>query len=206
MPTWICDVVGTRPDGSFTWRRHGASEPHGVLPTVLAPRGTEVGRQVVISATRDWSGHWTVLDCQLVPTAEPDERQLLAEPAKPRTLACGQLRWTTVLNPLEDPLSTGKERPAMLVSDLGQSWRVMGLTTKNHYEDGRPRTAIPDHLAVGLHAPGYLWGDRLTRVRTTDIGEFIGMADNSLIDAVVTLARADLTSAELDDLTTLRRS
>ena len=152
-----------------------------------------------LHADRDWSGTWLVASCDLLPLAEleGDKPALLSAPTP---LGVGQLRLASVMNPVEDPTASGKQRPTLLVSDHGLWWRVMGLTTKRHYADGSSRTSIPDPLAVGLHGPGYLWGDRLTRIRTSDIGIHIGFADRQLIDTLIQTAPNDLTAEEVRDL------
>jgi len=209
MPTWTCEVVGERPDGLLTWRREGAFEPRGVLPAELVPASMRIGDRVRVTATRGWSGRWDVEKCERLPRDdEVHEEQRAASDVPPLSLACGQLRLTVVMNPVEDPYSEGKRRPAVLIADLGNYWRVMGLTTSDSYSDGTPRTPIPNFAAVGLNGPGYIWGNRLTRVRTADIGNFIGTADLALIEAIRELAHDDLTSDERQNLSSLivRRS
>ncbi|NDA80504.1 MAG: hypothetical protein EBX92_05150 [Actinobacteria bacterium] len=205
MSTWLCEVVGVRPDGTFTWRRQGATEPRGVLPPNLAPPGTSIGTALMIRTERDSSGKVQVLHCQLTCSQENDRNLIIPSPTAELTsnvnyLKFGQIRWCSVRNPLENSLSVGKWRPALLVSEESVKWRVMGFTTKSHHENGRPRVEIPNYRSIGLDKTGYLWGNKLTRVDTTDIGDPIGEADVELLRAVLSLARADLRMNELERL------
>lgn len=206
MPDWKCLITGSRPDGAFTWRRVDADFPRGHIPVELAPVGLCHGSEVWIHAEPDGAGRWQVISCSLakLDTSSLDSlliRTVASGDAGVTThLAFGQIRWTNVKNPIEDARAIGKYRPALLVSPDGERWRVMGFTTKNHYEDGTARVAIPDYEALGLPAPGYIWGSRLTRVDIADIGYQIGKADRSLLIAVLNVARADLKMQEIADM------
>jgi hypothetical protein len=96
------------------------------------------------------------------------------------------LAW--VRNPFENPLSTGKIRPVVLVEREGGHWRVMGLTTKSRYRSGQKRVAVPAPTQVGLNGPGYLWGDGLTPVCALDLERPIGWCDLLLAEAIADLA------------------
>lgn len=108
----------------------------------------------------------------------------------------GDVVLAKVMNPLENANNTGKFRPVVLIQRVGGHWRVMGLTTNDAFADGRKRTPVPNWQAVGLHGPGYLWGDRLTNVSVLDVGRRVGEADLELavtiVRAVPTLTRAEL--------------
>lgn len=93
-----------------------------------------------------------------------------------------------VRNPIENRNSKGKYRPFVLVRRVDGHWRGMGLTTNSHYASGAPRVAIPEPLEVGLHGPGFLWGDHLTNVCALDIDRAIGKVTPALAEAVVLLA------------------
>lgn len=207
MPTWVCDVVGVKPNGCLSWRRNGASEPRGAIPHLLVPSGLRVGQQVVLKVARQWTGAWEVTECRILDVAGESREELgQRETSTESRHSCGQVRWVSVRNPIENPMSAGKLRPALLVNDLGEAWRVMGLTRKTKYDSGQQRTAIPNHLAVDLACPGYLWGDRLTRVDSTDVGALIGAADQQLIDEVVRLAMPNMGPNELRNLSEYRRT
>ena len=205
MPSWTCDIVGMRPDGDFTWRRTDASEPRGRIPIELLPAGAVVGSQVVVHAERDSSGRWNVLRCEFPPVPHSSREVIVPSPSIDRPsnihyLKFGQIRWCNVRNPLENCQASGKWRPALLVSEELTKWRIMGFTTNSVYESGLPRVEIPNHRVVGLDKPGYLWGHKLTRIDTSDIGDFIGEADVELLKAVLAIARADLRMPELATL------
>jgi hypothetical protein len=100
----------------------------------------------------------------------------------------GEVVTAAVGNPLENPSCMGKARPVVLVRREGALWHVMGLTTKSHYANGSPRTAVPNPAAVGLHSRGYLWGERLTRVSVLDIDGHIGWVDRELADLITVQA------------------
>lgn len=203
MPTWNCLIVGTHPDGSYTWRRADAARPRGVLPTDKTPPGVWISAEVTITAMRDDSGEWDVTHCQLqkIETVRRDDFQIESQstemPQIKSHIHFPEIRWTDIRNPLEDAQAVGKLRPAVMMSEEADRWRVMGLTTKSTYEDGLARIRVPDHQAVGLNGPGFLWGHRLTRVNTEDIGTYIGRANCDLLNAILQLARADLTMAEI---------
>jgi len=202
-----CKIIGLNPNGCFTWRRTDAEAPRGVLPKELAPAGIAIGSEVRITLEHDAVGRKSVVACSVVKSdsdtvnseviqrviGEPTQIPLVAR----SHLAFGQIRWTSIKNPLENAAATGKFRPALLVSGDDHRWRVMGFTTKDHFEDGSPRVPIPDYAAIGLPSLGYFWGARLTRVDPADIGDFIGDADASLLRTLLGLARADLTMDEI---------
>lgn len=211
MPTWRCVLTSRRDDGSFTWRRTDAEEPRGGLPGELAPTDAKVGDQVIIEAVSSL-GEITVTSCRLVPEDEivaptqPENRTAAAPAPDTTTPRIGDIRWANVLNPLENVNSTGKSRPVLLVSSTSTHWRVMGFTTKSMYESTEPRVPIPDWSSIGLTRPGYLWGDRLTRITIDSVNEFIGTADTRLGEAVIGLAGADMTNLEIDALRTAMRT
>ena len=92
----------------------------------------------------------------------------------------GNVVLASVFNPLENRNSRGKVRPVVLVEQDGGHWRVAGLTTNPRRQNGEPRVAIPNPLAVGLGGPGYLWGNRLHNVSKIDLDRTIGHADAAL--------------------------
>lgn len=94
----------------------------------------------------------------------------------------------SVGNPLENAYCTGKFRPAVLVERVDGHWLLMGLTSKSTYDNGLPRVAVPNPNRVGLRGPGYLWGDKLTRVNVLDVSHQIGWVDRQLAIAVADLA------------------
>ena len=96
----------------------------------------------------------------------------------------GEVVMAKVRNPVEDPGSTGKWRPFVLVRRQGGTWAGIGLTTKSHYHDGNPRRAVPQPRWVGLRGPGYLWGENLVKVSAIDIGEHIGWVHPELVDLI----------------------
>jgi len=199
----LCLITGTRPDGNLTWHAVDAKEPRGALPLELVPAGVDKGSEVRITAERDASGNWSVVECTLPRAERPRNSFLITGDLQPLPttanthLSLGQIRWTNVRNPLENSTNTGKYRPALLVSGNYRQWRIMGFTTKSQYEDGQARTPIPNHLAIGLYDPGFFWGCRLTRVDTIDIGSYIGNADHALLTSLLKLARSDLYMEEI---------
>lgn len=117
----------------------------------------------------------------------------------------GQIVWANVLNPIENPDAIGKIRPVVLVSSTGSHWYVMGLTSKAKYATGINRVPIPNFAAVGLDGPGYLWGNRLTRITSESIESFIGFADDALVEAIIEIARDEMSSLQIDDLRSVTR-
>lgn len=103
----------------------------------------------------------------------------------------GSVAWCNVMNPLENRNCRGKQRPVVLVERCGGHWLVMGLTTRPTHIDGHPRTSVPNHWAVGLRRPGFLWGGRLTAVSAMDIHSVVGTCDAALAEAVIGLAGLD---------------
>jgi hypothetical protein len=104
-------------------------------------------------------------------------------------LEAGMVVLAAVYNPFENPKSVGKVRPAVLVEREGGHWWVMGLTSKSHYQSGKPRTPVPDPARVGLAGPGYLWGDRLTSVSALDVRKPLGWCDRALAEMISSVAR-----------------
>jgi len=108
------------------------------------------------------------------------------------SIKIGQLRLARITNPREDPMSTGKVRPVVLVEPTTTGWLVMGLTTQPRYKtSGAMRVPVPNPLRVGLFGPGFLWGSRLTHVGTDSIHKWIGWIDAPLVRAITGLARVD---------------
>lgn len=122
----------------------------------------------------------------------------MSEPARPAqgnhddhkdgTFRTGDIVLASVRNPIENRNSKGKTRPFVLVRRHEGHWSGMGLTTNPRYANGVPRVAIPDPTAVGLHRPGFLWGDRLTNVCVLDIQAIISVVDPALAESVISLA------------------
>lgn len=103
----------------------------------------------------------------------------------------GEVVLARVSNPLENPRSTGKVRPVVLIRRRLGSWDVMGLTTNPRFRDGTPRMPVPDSSAVGLQRGGYLWGTRLTRVSVLDLDRHLGWVDAELAAALIVAADLD---------------
>jgi hypothetical protein len=159
-------------------------------------------------------GQIEVHSCQLTgSSAEPDQSTTVllevvereTPQVSPVNLGAGQVRWAVVRNPLENPDSSGKIRPVVLLSADDTSWRVMGLTTKETYSTGGRRVPIQNWVTVGLPGPGFLWGNKLTRITTESVKGFLGWSDDHLADSIVALASSDLTPTEIEDLRTSAR-
>ncbi len=97
----------------------------------------------------------------------------------------GEVVVARVGNPLENPASSGKVRPVVLVRRDGCRWLVMRLTTKPHYRSGGERRPIPNPFRVGLNGPGYLWTDHLTAVCVLDVERHLGWVDMELAATVI---------------------
>jgi len=115
-------------------------------------------------------------------------RHSISGARQPAELEPGELVWARIINGLENPRATGKVRPVILVESRGSQWKTMGLTTNPRYRDGSRRVAIPDPNAVGLRAPGWLWGGNLTWVSGIDIEDHIGWIDHALACELIDLA------------------
>jgi hypothetical protein len=105
----------------------------------------------------------------------------------------GEVVIASIGHPLEDPTSKGKPRPAVLIRRAGGHWLLMGLTTNPRYAGGTPRTPVPNPARVGLHGPGYLWGQP-TWVSVLDLNKHIGWVDPTL--AAVLADHVDLDPAD----------
>ena len=155
------------------------------------------------------SGRLETIGCMLI--APQPQAWVVHEPAIPAVEVSqpphqpGQVVWANVLNPIENPDATGKIRPVVLVSSTGSHWYVMGLTSKTKYATGADRVPIPNYSAVGLDGPGYLWGNRLTRITSESIESFIGFADDALVEAIIEIARDEMSSLQIDDLRSVTR-
>lgn len=209
MSFWECVLTSRDNEGNYKWRRIDAAEPRGQLNIEMVPPGADIGTHVFIKATQSING-LVINECRLVTPIEdkvPSDQNAATENQSPiGEMVCGALYWSVVFNLNENPDSGGKKRPAVLVSTTGPHWRVMGLTTKTHYLDNVARQPIPDAKAVGLKSDGYLWGHKLTSITTDSIHEFIGYADEKLVEEIVSLAARDLTENEIDDLRTSARA
>jgi hypothetical protein len=204
-----CEITASRADGSFRWRRAGAQEPSGWIDSRLVPIGVSIGSEVVIDFDNNY-GRLSPVSCRLknkdqVQALTETDSQLSTEKIDD-THKPGRVFWVNIMNPLEDEHSQGKLRPAVLVSQLGDHWRVMGLTRKSTYMSGEHRRAIPNYATVGLSGPGFIWGRRLTRVTADSIHGLIGSANHQLIEEIVDIARDDLSYSEIDDLRSITRS
>ena len=98
-------------------------------------------------------------------------RHSISGARQPAELEPGELVWARIINGLENPRATGKVRPVILVESRGSQ-----------------RVAIPDPNAVGLRAPGWLWGGNLTWVSGIDIEDHIGWIDHALACELIDLA------------------
>jgi hypothetical protein len=202
-----CEITAQRDDGAFRWRRLGASEPNGWLPAEIVPQNVNVGSIVLIDFTNN-GGRTSPASCRLRDSLE-DEAQTnslieSSEASSPRP-SSGLLFWVNVMNPLENENSEGKLRPAVLVSQAGGDWRVMGLTTKSTYATGEQRRPIPNAHSIGLSGPGFLWGHYLVRITADSVHSYIGKASYRLVEEIVDLARQDLSNDEIDDLRSVTR-
>src|SRR5690348_2565799 len=99
----------------------------------------------------------------------------------------GEIVWVRIWNSTENPRARGKLRPAILVEDVDGQWNTLGLTTNPQYLSGQPRVAVSNWRQVGLKCPGYIWGNRLTRVSYLDLGDHIGWVDESLVTEIESL-------------------
>jgi hypothetical protein len=116
----------------------------------------------------------------------------------------GEIVTAMVLNPIQNPETTGKPRPVVLVAKRklpGGWWDCMGMTTNPVYKNGRIRVAVPNPSAVGLDKQGYLWGPRLVGVPEGDLGYPIGWVDLALAEAII-----DLAQLGPDDAAALRKA
>jgi hypothetical protein len=203
-----CEVTAFRDDGAVRWRRLGAMSPNGWLEPGLVPLGTSTGSIVVIEFENN-AGRTFPISCRLRETAQNTDEITTNQETKSTNITpgpqSGLLFRVKILNPLEDEHAEGKIRPAVLVSQNGDNWRVMGLTTKSKYSTGESRRPIPNHVGVGLPGPGYIWGSRLTRVTVDSIHEFIGYANHQLVEEIIDLARNDMSPSEIDDLRSITR-
>jgi hypothetical protein len=206
---WECVLTSRDDAGNYKWRRIDAAEPRGQLNSEMVPPGADIGTHVFVKATQSIDG-LVINECRLVTPIKdkaPSDQNATTENQSPiGEMVCGALYWSVVFNINENPDSEGKKRPAVLVSTTGSHWRVMGLTTKSHYLDNDARQPIPDFKAVGLKSKGYLWGHKLTSITSESIHEFIGYADEQLVEEIVSLATRDLTENEIDDLRTSARA
>lgn len=86
-----------------------------------------------------------------------------------------------IICPLENPGRTsGKIRPAILLSREGARCLVMGLTTRDCYKDGSPRVMVQCPERSGLTGGrSFLWGTP-TLISVLDVQSHIGYADESL--------------------------
>jgi hypothetical protein len=203
-----CEITIIRDDGSARWRRQGAFSPNGWLEPTLVPHGVSIGSIVVIEFENN-AGRTFPVSCRLRETTtdsiEPDVSQHTDGIDSQPTPRSGLLFRVNIMNPLEDENAEGKIRPAVLVSQTGDNWRVMGLTTKSRYSTGELRRPIPNHAAVGLSGPGFIWGSRLTRVTADSIHGFIGFANHQLVEEIIDIARNDMSPSEIDDLRSVTR-
>jgi hypothetical protein len=108
--------------------------------------------------------------------------------ARPAELAPGEIAWANIVNGNENPLARGKTRPVILVEPDGWAWRTIGLTTRPRHYDGTPRVAVPNHSAVGLRFPGWLWSGKLCFTSGLDVQNHIGWVDMPLAFEVIKLA------------------
>jgi hypothetical protein len=75
--------------------------------------------------------------------------------------------------------------------------RGVGLTSKPTYRHGAPRVAIPNPTELGLHGPGYLWGNRVTLISVLDVERHIGWATETFLNVIlqsVNLSESDRAS------------
>lgn len=116
--------------------------------------------------------------------------------SQPPLLEVGEVVLGSIINGNEDPGARGKARPLVLLSNRGSLWRVAGLTTRDTYNDGIPRVSVPNAHAVGLNAPGYLWGEKLTSCCVLDIEKHLGWVDPDLARAIINLSGLDAGTAQ----------
>ncbi len=96
----------------------------------------------------------------------------------------GMIVIARVLNPFENACTTGKARPALVISTDEGHADIVGFTTRRHYANGAPRISIPNPTALGLHKPGFLWKPGTTRISTWDIDDQIGWISPALWDVI----------------------
>lgn len=115
----------------------------------------------------------------------------------PPVLKSGEVVLANCRNSLEDRRSTGKLRPMVITQREDGHVRTVGLTRKPTYRHGASRVAIPNPTELGLHGPGYLWGNRVTLISVLDVERHIGWADQAFVDVVhqnVDLSESDRAS------------
>lgn len=123
----------------------------------------------------------------------------------------GEICWVGVRNPIEDAdhaVGDAKFRPAILLRPEGQSWVVIGTTSRQTFASGAERERIPSELWERAHPalpqrPGYLWGDKATWVRSDDIGDHIGWAP-PLLRALAVRTLRNLSPQQRNDFLRLR--
>lgn len=92
----------------------------------------------------------------------------------------GEVVIADVRNPHEEPGSEGKHRPTVWLGVLPDGRHaIAGLTTKTHFDNGRPRTKLVD--TPGCGAVSYLWGGKLVIVDEVSLirptGDRLGPVD-----------------------------
>ena len=107
------------------------------------------------------------------------------------TFEPGELVLADCRNSLENRAARGKYRPMVVIRREDGHLRALGLTTNPAFRSGIPRIAIPNPTSVGLFKPGYLWGDRLTRIYVGDVEKHLGTADRALVEAITVNVHLD---------------
>lgn len=104
----------------------------------------------------------------------------------------GDVVIANLFNGIENPGSTGKPRPLVLLRTKGASWRAIGLTSRARYgTSGEARIAVPNPGAVGLWGPGYVFSPRPCWVNQIDIDRVIGHVDTPLAEVLLEFCLLD---------------
>jgi hypothetical protein len=99
----------------------------------------------------------------------------------------GEIVTARIANPIQNPKTQSKARPAILLRRDGAFWLVMGLTTLSTFANGTPRLPVPHPDRYGLDGRGsFFWG-ATTRICSLDVGDHVGFADAELMGVVATM-------------------
>jgi hypothetical protein len=99
----------------------------------------------------------------------------------------GAIAFVRVHNLKEDPVSTGKPRPALILRRWSGWIQTACMTTQEMYmSTGYPRLAVPYASALGLssHRQGYFWTETLRPLTDDSIVRVVGHATAELIECI----------------------